>query len=238
MQTTWTTNRLADLSDRFERQSPRAVLRWGFETFGEDIVMGTGFGYSGVALMHLVSTVRPGATVFYLDTDLLFPETYALRDQLAEQLDVTLVRVHSGVSLEDQTAMYGPELWEREPDQCCFLRKVLPLQRYLSGKQAWITALRRDQSATRADTQIVEWNEAHEVVKINPLAAWGAEEIWGYIHAYELPYNPLHDEGYPSLGCMPCTAPVASDDHERAGRWNGTTKTECGIHLEPQLTYG
>lgn len=232
--TKWTSEKLKVLNARFQGWSPREILAWGFETFDTDAVMGTGFGYSGVALAHLVSTVRPGATIFYLDTDLLFPETYELKDQLSEELDVDIERVHSGLSLAAQKEEEGAELWNQDPDRCCFLRKVKPLRDYLSDKKAWITAIRRDQAPTRASTQFLEWNYANEVVKINPLANWTSEDVWTYIERHDLPYNELHDEGYPSLGCIPCTEPVSSDDDERAGRWSGTNKTECGLHVDVQ----
>ena len=236
MATGWTQERVRALNGRFEDRSPQEVLEWTFETFSDDAVMGTGFGYSGVALLHMVNDINPHATVFFLDTDLLFPETYELRDELQDRYDVTLERVHSGMSLDQQAEEHGEELWNRNPDRCCFIRKVKPLRRYLSDRAAWITAIRRDQSATRARTAILEWNELNEVVKVNPLATWTADEVWAFIEAHDLPYNPLHDEGYPSLGCIPCTAPVTSGDDERAGRWAGSSKTECGLHLEPQTT--
>lgn len=196
--------------------------------------MGTGFGASGVVLMDLLSHVRPGATVFYLDTDLLFSETHALRDRLATRFDLDIVRVHSGVALDEQAEQHGDELWNRDPDRCCFIRKVKPLRAYLADKTAWITAIRRDQSPTRTDTEHVEWSAANEVVKVNPLADWTADDIWSYIERHNLPYNPLHDEGFPSIGCIPCTARADEDDDPRAGRWSGSSKTECGLHLEPQ----
>ena len=233
MASTWTPQHLQKVSNQLENSTPQDIMDWGLETFGQNAVMGTGFGYSGVALMHMLSTVRPDATVFYLDTDLLFEETYELRDQLEERTGLNIVRVHSGVSLDQQKKEHGPELWNRDPDTCCFIRKVKPLQDYLADKKAWITAIRRDQSPTRANTDVVEWNEVNSVVKLNPLATWTADEVWAYIHAHDLPYNPLHDEGYPSLGCIPCTEPTTSED-ERAGRWAGSSKTECGLHLEPQ----
>lgn len=230
----WPPEKLNLMSDLFEERSPQAALRWAFKTFGKDAVTGTGFGYSGVALMHMLSEVRPGATVFYIDTDLFFPETYELHDKLAERLDLNIERVHSGVSLDGQAERHGAELWNRNPDQCCFIRKVRPLRHYLADKRAWITGLRRDQSPSRANTKVVEWNAANEVIKINPLAAWTAKDVWNYIHAHDLLYNPLHDAGFPSIGCIPCTKPVASSDDERAGRWAGTSKTECGLHLKTQ----
>ena len=232
--TEWTSEALEEVNARFENGSPRDVLAWGFETFGSSAVMGTGFGYSGVALAHLVSTVRPGATLFYLDTDLLFPETYELRNKLSERLDIDIERVHSGLSLADQRAEEAEELWNSDPDRCCFLRKVKPLRDYLSDKKAWVTAIRRDQSPSRADTQYAEWNQANEVVKINPLAAWSTEQVWDYIDRHELPYNELHDEGYPSIGCIPCTEPAENGADERSGRWTGSSKTECGLHLDVQ----
>jgi len=209
-----------------------------FDAFDpERAVMGTGFGASGVVLMDLLQDVRPGATVFYLDTDVLFPETYNLRDQLTARFDLDIVRVHSGMSLDEQGEQYGHELWNDDPDQCCFLRKVKPLREYLADKSVWLTAIRRDQSPTRSDTRVVEWSAANEVVKVNPLVDRTAEDVWRHVDGHGLPYNPLHDEGYPSIGCMPCTEPVDGDaDDPRAGRWSDSEKRECGLHLEPEST--
>lgn len=234
----WTDEDFSALNARFEAASPEAVLDWVFSTFqDEKAVMGTGFGASGVVLMHHLEHVKPGATVFYLDTDVLFPDTYNLRDRLTARFDLNIVRVHSGLSLDQQANEYGEKLWNDNPDQCCFLRKVKPLREYLSGKSAWLTAIRRDQSPTRANTDHVEWSKANEVVKVNPMATWTEKEIWDHIHDYSLPYNPLHDEGYPSIGCMPCTERAGSDaDDPRAGRWSEYEKRECGLHLEPEPT--
>ncbi|QXD16241.1 phosphoadenylyl-sulfate reductase [Rhodocaloribacter litoris] len=222
---------LRALSDDFARRSPRELLRWGFDTFGDDMVLGTGFGPSGIVLTHLVATLKPDATIFYLDTDLLFPETYALRDRLEERLGVTFTRVTTELSLDEQARRHGPELWRRDPDRCCFLRKVLPLRRFLEGRRAWVTGLRRDQSTARAGVPLLAWEPAYGVVKLNPLAHWTSEDVWSYLQLHDLPYNPLHDRGYPSLGCLPCTAPVPEGADERAGRWAGFDKTECGIHV-------
>lgn len=234
--TTWSDDHLSTLNTRFESESPLGILRWVYNTFDEEMaVMGTGFGASGVVLMDLLTRVQSGATVFFLDTDLLYPETYELRDRLVARFDLNIVRVHSGLSLDDQEEEYDDELWNHDPDQCCFLRKVKPLRAYLAEKSAWLTAIRRDQSPTRANTEFVEWSSANEVVKVNPLADWTADDIWAHIDRHDLPYNPLHDEGYPSIGCMPCTEKVDHDtDDPRAGRWSDRDKTECGLHREQE----
>jgi phosphoadenosine phosphosulfate reductase len=224
---------LAAINRRFERFHPRNVLCWGLTTLGKDIVLATSFGPTSIILMHLASQLKIRIPVFYLQTDLLFPETIALRDQLAQRLGIEFIEVHSGLSLDEQARQYGPELWQRDPDLCCHLRKVEPLRRFLAGKRAWITGLRRDQSPDRAQTPVVAWDQANQLIKLNPLATWPRDRIWQYIQEYNLPYNALHNAGYPSIGCMPCTQAVADSDDERAGRWAGLTKTECGIHIQP-----
>lgn len=228
----WDRDELRRLSDGFEDAWPEEVLQWAFETFGSDVAMATGFGPSGVALMHLVSRINRDATIFYLDTDLLFPETHDLKRQLADRLGLTFTRVHAGLSLQDQSIEEGPNLWRTNPDRCCFLRKVQPLRRFLATREAWITGIRRDQSPTRERIGIVGWDEANGLVKINPLANWTEEQVWQYVEINDLPYNALHDRGYPSLGCIPCTKPVNEDEDPRAGRWKGHDKLECGIHVE------
>lgn len=228
----WGRDELRRLSDRFEDAWPDEILEWAFDTFGTDAAMATGFGPSGVALMHFVSRINRDATIFYLDTDLLFPETHDLKRRLADRLGLTFTRVHSGLSLQDQARDEGPNLWRTNPDRCCFLRKVQPLRRFLASREAWITGIRRDQSPTRERIGIVTWDEANSLVKINPLANWTESQIWKYLDINDLPYNKLHDRGYPSLGCIPCTSPVREDDDPRAGRWQGHDKLECGIHVD------
>jgi phosphoadenosine phosphosulfate reductase len=226
----WTRSRLAALNAQFEPRSPHVILRWAVQTFGAGLAQGTGFGPSGIVIMHHLSQIDPEATVFFLDTDLLFPETYELKDELAEQFGMSVTRVHGGATPEEQAAAEGPELWNRDPDRCCFLRKVKPLQDFLDGKTAWVTGVRRDQSEQRAQTRILEWAPKCEVVKVNPLATWTRKDVWRYLFEHNLPYNELHDRGYPSIGCMPCTAPVDDDGYSRDGRWSGSGKDECGIH--------
>lgn len=226
------------LNARFEDAYPDEILAWGFETFGAEMVLGTGFGPSGVFLIDRLQTNDIDIPIFYLDTNLFFEETYHLRDRLEARYSIDITRVATDLSLEEQAEKYGDELWNDDPNRCCHLRKVLPLRNYLADKKAWITGVRRSQSESRQQTDVIEWDPENEVIKINPLANWTSQDVWDYIHIRELPYNPMHDEGYPSIGCIPCTEPVDSDEEdERAGRWNGSDKTECGIHLSTQQNY-
>jgi phosphoadenosine phosphosulfate reductase len=218
------------LSNEFETASPEAVLRWAIEEFAPDVALATGFGAEGCVLVAMLSAISPGTRIFYLDTDLLFPETYALRDQLETRYGVRFERRATSLSVGDQAVGYGDRLWEREPDLCCRLRKVEPLREMLKGMRAWVTAIRRDQSATRASISVVERDEKFGLIKLNPLAKWSARDVWNYIAKHDVPYNTLHDHGYPSIGCVPCTTPVQIGETPRAGRWRGTTKRECGIH--------
>lgn len=222
------------LCREFETQNPSAVLRWAIETFGADLVVGTAFGPAGIVLLHLVSQIDPRVKIFYLETDLFFSETCALRLRLQEQLGLTIEAVLPRLSLEQQAAEYGEDLWKRDPDLCCHLRKVEPLREYLTDKRAWVTGILREQTPSRAATQFVEWNEANQVVKINPLINWTSGRLWEYIRKHDLPSNPLHPCGYPSIGCRPCTRPVRPGEDPRAGRWPGFPKTECGLHLREE----
>ena len=217
------------LQDRFENSSPEAVLAWAVEEFGPHLALATGFGAEGCILVAMLSAISPDTRVFYLDTDLLFPETYALRDELEARYGIRFERVTS-LSLSDQAADYGERLWERNPDLCCNLRKVEPLRKMLGGLRAWITAIRRQQSAARAGIGVVEWDKKFGLIKINPLAAWTTRDVWDYIARHNVPYNSLHNHGYPSIGCEPCTTPIKIGEKSRDGRWRGAGKTECGLH--------
>jgi phosphoadenosine phosphosulfate reductase len=232
--TQWTPKVVQQLNARFADHSPVEILQWGLKTFLPDIALATSFGPQSIVLMHLIWQIRPETTIFYLDTDLLFPETYTLRDELTRRLGLRFIRVHSDLSLETQAAEYSPTLWSREPDLCCYLRKVEPLRRFLATQRAWITGIRRDQTPARTNAGLVEWDHAYGLVKLNPMAGWHIEQVWAYIHAHRLPFNRLHRQGYPSIGCWPCTQPAAPGENPRAGRWSGWGKYECGIHLQPQ----
>ena len=182
-------------------------------------------------LPHVVSRVLPGVDVLFLDTGYHFAETMGTRDAVAATMDVTVVDVAPELSVAEQDERHGPDLWSRDPAACCRLRKVEPLARALSGYEAWATGVRREDAPTRTHTPLIGWDATHEIVKINPLAAWSMEELTGYADQHGVLINPLLYNGYPSIGCAPCTARVKPGDDPRSGRWAGFTKTECGIHL-------
>lgn len=233
--TEWTPEALREASAALERRTAQERLAWALDEFGNDLAIAVGFGTSGIVVLHMARQLRSDLSPYFLDTDLLFPETYALRERLEEKLDLKIERVHSGLSLEAQEAQHGPDLWARNPDLCCNLRKVEPMREHLAGKRAWVTAIRRDQTANRASAGVVEWDLGNDLVRVSPLVDWTSKDVWRYIFQHDLPYNPLHDQNYPSVGCMPCTRAVKPGEDERSGRWAGTSKTECGIHLPEDL---
>lgn len=216
----------------FENTSARDVLAWGFETFGERIALSTAFGPSGLVLMHLASQVRPGAKVFFIDTGFHFKETLGMLERVDARLNVNIEVIKPTLSVEAQAKQYGDELHVIQPDRCCALRKVEPTARMLSGLDAWITALRRDQGPSRAQLPALEDKsvDGRPLKKINPMIHWTKAEVWRHILENDLPYNPLHDRGYTSVGCGPCTQPATDPNDERSGRWVGHGKTECGLH--------
>ena len=221
---------LKAISDGFEGAPPEAVLRWAVAEFGREVALATGFGAEGCVLIDLLARVDTDARIFYLDTDLFFPETYALIERLRARYRVRFERRASSLSLAAQAARCGEKLWERDPDECCRLRKVEPLREMLAGLRAWITAIRREQTPARAGARIVERDAKFGLIKINPLAAWSARDVWDYVARHDVPYNPLLDRGYTSIGCVPCTTPVQIGEDPRTGRWRGIAKTECGLH--------
>lgn len=221
------------LSDSFESKQPQDVLSAALERYAPKIVLACSFGAEDVVLLDMVHRIDPSTPLFYLDTDFLFQETYATRDRLIRHYDLKPTQVRQVKSLltpERQAEQHGEALWAKEPDRCCQLRKVEPLIRVLNGFDAWITGIRRDQAPSRANAGLIEWDSTFQLVKVNPLARWSWAEVWTYIKVYEVPYNPLHDQNYPSIGCTYCTAPVEPGDDPRAGRWKNFAKTECGLH--------
>jgi phosphoadenosine phosphosulfate reductase len=219
-----------------ENWDPQQVLSWAFERFGGDIAISSAFGSEGMVLIDMASRVHPGFRLFTLDTEFLFPETYSLMDQIEDRYGVEIEKVYSLVSPEEQARVYGPSLWSRNPDLCCELRKVESLRRKLRELRAWITSIRRDQTSVRARARKIGWDAKFGLVKINPIADWTSEQVWNYIHQHQVPYNPLHDRNYPSIGCTHCTRAIRPGEDPRAGRWPGFRKTECGLHALTQLS--
>lgn len=225
---------LAAASQRLEGASPLEILGWTFEHFrGRRVALSSAFGAEGCALIHLARQIEPAVPVYTIDTGYLFAETIALREAYrAMGADIRVVEPL--VSIRSQAERHGPDLFARDPDACCEIRKVEPMRRILTFLDVWITAVRRDQSETRKHTPIVgtaKRSDGSLVVKVAPLARWSRKDTWGYLFAHELPYNRLLDEGYTSIGCEPCTRPASGDaSGERSGRWAGQAKTECGIH--------
>ena len=213
-----------------EGQQPADILRWAADHLGR-ITFATGFGAEGCVVIDLIARHHLPIDLFTLDTGLLFPETYALWQQLEAKYGITIRAVKPARDLEQQAATHGPALWQRDPDACCQMRKVQPLREALRGFDAWITAIRRDQTPERATAQVVEHDRKFELVKINPLVTWTHDEVWGYLYAHDVPFNPLHERGYPSIGCEPCTSAIVPGENLRAGRWRGAAKKECGLHV-------
>jgi phosphoadenosine phosphosulfate reductase len=226
---------LKSLDERFNSQPAEEILRWGWERFGARAAIGTSFQGAGLVMMHLAKEHGLPFPAFTLDTGLLFGETLDLKKRLEDFLGLQIEGIQPDLTVEQQNEAEGPELWKRNPDLCCTMRKVLPLQGKLGELDCWITGLRRQQSQARSSVGIIEvyiFDEStgREIVKLNPMANWSREAVWSYIKQHGIPYNPLHDQGYRSIGCWPCTKVTANGENERAGRWTGFNKVECGIH--------
>jgi phosphoadenosine phosphosulfate reductase len=214
-----------------ETWNPERVLKWAFDRFGATVAISSAFGVEGMAVIDMAAGVRKDFRVFTLDTEFLFPETYNLMDQVEQRYGIAIERVYPLISAEEQERVHGPALWIRNADQCCDLRKVEPLRRKLGELRAWITSIRRDQTAERASAGKIEWDEKFGLVKINPIADWSSKQVWQYVREHDVPFNPLHELNYPSIGCTHCTRAVRPGEDPRAGRWAGLSKTECGLHI-------
>jgi phosphoadenosine phosphosulfate reductase len=221
---------LQEAARDLETASPQKILEWAFAEYGDKITIATGFGPEGAVLIDIAAKINAKLDVFFIDTDFLFPETYDLRRRLEERYGIEIRAFKTAITPETQEEFYGDSLWARDPDLCCRLRKLEPLKEALVGRRAWVTAIRRDQTPARANAQVVEWDRRWQLVKVNPLAYWTKREVWTYISQNQVPFNALHSAGYSSIGCSHCTRPVQLGEDERAGRWAGFQKTECGLH--------
>lgn len=215
---------------RFAEADASEVLAWASEEFGPYLAVACSMAADTI-LPALVSQTSPGVDVLFLDTGYHFPETIGTRDALKQAFDVTIVDVTPKQTVAEQDAAHGKDLFARNPELCCHLRKVEPLAEQLAGYEAWVTGIRREDNALRANAQFVEWDETHQMIKLNPIAAWSFDDVLNFASEHGVPVNPLLTDGYPSIGCAPCTRRVAPGEDPRAGRWAGLAETECGIHL-------
>ena len=209
---------------------PQLVLRRALGIF-ENIGIASSLGPQTLVIIDMLYQGGHEVPVFLLDTDLLFKETYDLKEQVEEHYNMRIQAIRPDISVHEQAIAHGDDLWERDTNRCCGIRKVVPLRRALAPLDAWITGLRRDQARTRANTMPVQWDDVNGLWRVAPLATWSREQVFDYLRTNNVPYNPLLEQGYKSVGCWPCTRKVATDGDERDGRWAGSGKTECGIHF-------
>jgi phosphoadenosine phosphosulfate reductase len=219
-----------DVNRRLAGANPREILDWAVDRFQPRLTMATAFGAEGCVLLHLLSEIDPGVRVFNLNTGYQFPETLELRDRLAARYGIEVELLSAESTVPEYEKLHGGPLYVSNSDQCCYDRKIVPLRRALAGYDAWITAIRADQSTDRASAQVVGVDPKFGLIKVNPLLSWTRRDVWAFIATHHVPYNPLHDQGYASIGCWPCTRALAVGEDERAGRWAGHAKTECGLH--------
>jgi phosphoadenylyl-sulfate reductase (thioredoxin) len=223
---------LAAIAREHEGAPPEVTLAAAVRLFPGRYTFATVFGVEGCVIVDLVARHGLAVDLFTLDTGVLFPETLDLWKSLESKYGVTIRAVRPSQTIDQQAEAEGPELWARAPDRCCELRKMVPLRAELTRFDAWASAIRREQTPDRADAKSFERDKKFGLVKVNPLVAWTSKDVWRYVNARNVPYNPLHDRGYPSIGCTPCTSPVAAGEDTRAGRWRGNVKTECGLHAK------
>jgi phosphoadenosine phosphosulfate reductase len=225
---------IADVNRLLEGSSPERILRWAVTEFHFRLTMATAFGAEGCCLIHMLAEIDPDVRIFNLDTGYQFPETLALRERIRQRYGIEVELVRPELTVAEYEPWHGGPLYRVRPEQCCHDRKMVPLRRALTGYQAWISAIRRDQTADRALANVVQWDARFGLVKVNPLLGWTKSDVWRFILDHDIPYNPLHDQGYPSIGCWPCTRTVAAGADDRSGRWAGTARTECGLHVIEQ----
>lgn len=227
----FTREQIAAASQQLQSATPQEILRWAVQTFFPRLTMATAFGAEGCCILHMLAEIEPRVRVFNLDTGYQFQETLDLRERIKQKYAIAVEYVRAEQTVAEYEAEHGGPLYRIRPDQCCADRKLAPLRKAVIGYDAWISAIRRDQTADRAVASVVQWDAKFNLVKVNPLLSWTKKDVWDFVLKNDVPYNPLHDQGYPSIGCWPCTAPVGAGEDERAGRWAGTKKKECGLHV-------
>ena len=216
-------------------QAPQEILRWAVDTFHPRLTMATAFGPEGNCIIHMLAEIQQqtgkAVRIFNLNTGYQFPETLELRERIKDRYGIEVEYIRPELTVEQYEAKHNGPLYVLNPDQCCKDNKLIPLKKAVVGYDAWISAIRRDQTKDRAQADVVQWDKKFQLVKVNPLLNWSKKDVWTFIFKHDVPYNPLHDRNYPSIGCWPCTRPVAPGEDERAGRWAGTAKKECGLHV-------
>lgn len=221
-----------DLANRcLHNRTPQEILSWAVDTFEDRLTMATAFGAEGCCIIHMLAEIDPRVRIFNLETGYQFAETLELRERIKERYGIAVELIQPDLTVQEYEEEHGGPLYTIRPDQCCHDRKIIPLRRAIVGYEGWISAIRRDQTLHRAQAGIVQWDRKFNLVKINPLLNWTKKEVWAFVLKHDVPYNPLHDQGYPSIGCWPCTHPVTNGADERSGRWAGTEKKECGLHV-------
>ena len=221
---------LARESESLETATPQEILRWAVERFAPKFTMATAFGPEGMTIIHMLAEIAPETPIFNLETGYQFDETHQLRENVKRRYGIEVEYKLPETTVEEFEAANGGPVYKTDPNRCCFERKLKVLHKAAQGWHAWASAIRRDQSPDRAKAPIVGWDNKFQLVKISPLANWTKKDVWTLISQADIPYNPLHDRGYPSIGCQPCTRAVLAGEDERAGRWSGFQKTECGLH--------
>jgi phosphoadenosine phosphosulfate reductase len=213
--------------------TPQVILKWAVEVFHPRLLMATAFGAEGCCVIHMLSEIEPRITFINLETGYQFPETLELRERIHARYGIAVKYIQPELTVADYEKEHGGALYGLRPDQCCHDRKILPLRKALAryAPHAWISAIRKDQTDDRHLAHVVQWDAKFNLVKVNPLLNWSKKEVWGFIVKNDVPYNPLHDRDYPSIGCWPCTRAVGPNDDDRAGRWAGKLKKECGLHV-------
>ncbi len=224
-------DQLAQWDNSLEGASAQDILAFSIREFMPRLTMATAFGAEGCCIIHMLAEIDPGVRVFNLDTGYQFPETLELRERILKRYGIEVEYVRAETTVAEYEKEHGGPLWPHRPDQCCHDRKMVPLKRAVSGYDAWISAIRKDQTSDRAKAATIGWDNKFRLVKVNPLLNWTKKDVWSFIMKHDIPYNPLHDMGYPSIGCQPCTKPVMEGQDERSGRWAGTVKKECGLHV-------
>ena len=219
-----------EVNARLMQSTPQVILEWAVARFQSGLTMATAFGAEGCLLIHLLAEIDAKVRVFNLDTGYQFAETLALREQIRERYGMEIELIRPDTTTAEYEDQHGGPMYVAHPDQCCYDRKIVPLRRALVGYDAWITAIRADQSKDRASASVVGVDRKFGLLKVNPLLNWTRRDVWAFIATHKVPYNPLYDQGYSSIGCWPCTRAVVNGDDERAGRWAGHAKTECGLH--------